>query len=125
MDRKTLESLSHSALVEMVLAQDEGIRALQARVAALEEKLGLPRKTPDNSGVPPSQGVKPGLPRKTGGKRRKGRPGRHRALDPAPTRVLDLRAAHCPSCRADVSGAARGACARPTTTSTFRRLRRM
>ena len=39
--------------------KDALIRALWARVAELEAKLGVPPKTPDNSSLPPSWGKKP------------------------------------------------------------------
>ena len=60
MDRlPDVSSLSHDekdALIHALWAQ---VQALMARVAALEAKLGLPPKTPDNSSLPPSQGKKP------------------------------------------------------------------
>ena len=60
MDRlPELSSLSHAekdALIHALWAQ---VQALTARVAELEAKLGLPRKTPDNSSLPPSLGKKP------------------------------------------------------------------
>ena len=60
MDRlPDLSSLSHDekdALIHALWAQ---VQALTARVAALEAKLRLPPKTPDNSSVPPSRGQKP------------------------------------------------------------------
>jgi hypothetical protein len=54
MDRlPDLSSLSHDekdALIHALWAQ---VQALTARVAALEAKLELPPKTPDNSSLPP------------------------------------------------------------------------
>lgn len=110
MDRSTLESLSREELIEIILAQGEAIAGLTKRVEELEVKLGLPPKTPENSSVPPSQGRKAGREPKRSGNRRKGPEGRHRSLDPNPTRRLEVRAACCPHCRADVSGAAMCPC---------------
>jgi transposase len=98
MNRTDLESRSKQQLIELVLG-------LAARVAELEAKLALPGKTPENSSVPPSQGRKPSVPRKKG-RRRKGRPGVARALDPNPTRVREVRAACCPHCAGDLAAAA-------------------
>lgn len=48
--------------IEALVAQNADLMAenarLTARVAALEAKLGLPPKTPDNSSLPPSKGQK-------------------------------------------------------------------
>jgi transposase len=105
MDRSTLEALSREDLIALVLAQAEMIAVLTKRVAELEAKLGLPPKTPDNSSIPPSQGQKVNVaPRPK--RRRTGREGRHRELDPNPTERREIRAERCPQCRADVSGAA-------------------
>src|SRR5690606_3386614 len=100
MDRAALKPLSRDQLIELV-------EQLAKRVGELEAKLGLPKKTPENSSLPPSQGHKPSGGGPARERRRKGRPGRARALDPAPTRVLELRAS---SCRAEVSGAAQAPC---------------
>ena len=74
MDRlPDLTSLSHDekdALIHALWAQVQAlatqvrfltvqVKTLQGRVAELETKLGVPPKTPDNSGLPPSQGKKP------------------------------------------------------------------
>ena len=78
--------------------------ALKADNAALREKLGRPPKTPDNSGIPPSQGHKA-----TGatGARRKGKvhAGAHRPLHPEPTRRRDVFVERCPHCRAALAAA--------------------
>lgn len=74
---------------------------LRARLAKYEK----PPKTPDNSSVPPSQGQKASAqaePKRK--KKRRSRPGAHRALHPNPTRKLDVRACCCAHCQADVSG---------------------
>ncbi|HSD30904.1 MAG TPA: IS66 family transposase [Gemmatimonadales bacterium] len=102
MNRDDLTSLSKEQLIELVLDLSE-------RVARLETKLGLPPKTPENSSLPPSGGRKPaaGHERK---RRRKGRPGVARALDPNPTRLREIRAACCPHCRGDLAAAAQAPC---------------
>ena len=63
MNRATLESADRETLILLVLTQAEAITPLTRqvailtrRVAELEAKLGLPPKTPDNSGTPPSHG---------------------------------------------------------------------
>jgi transposase len=68
---------------------------LQARLADLER----PRKTPDNSSLPPSKGQKPERP--AGPKPpRKSRPGVGRTLHPDPDRVVDATLSACPHCAA-------------------------
>jgi transposase len=109
MNRADLERLSKEQLIEIVLAQAELIAQLSKRVAELEARLGLPAKTPENSSVPPSQGRKPSVPRRKG-RRRKGRPGVARALDPEPTSVREVHAACCPHCRGELAAAAQAPC---------------
>jgi transposase len=105
-DRTSFDSLSREQLIEVILAQAEVIAQLTKRVEALEAKLGQPPKTPDNSSVPPSQNRKPSSePSKPRGRRRrKGRAGSHRRLDPNPTQTFELKASCCPHCQGDVSG---------------------
>ena len=71
-NRAALQSLSRDDLIALVLA-------LAARVAALEAKLAMPAKTPDNSTLPPSKGQKANLPDRSRIGRRN-RPGVARAL---------------------------------------------
>jgi transposase len=109
MDRDTLERLSKDDLITLVLAQAAQIARLTERVTALEARLGLPPKTPDNSSLPPSKGQKPSLP--CGPKRKtKPHPGAHRLLHPEPTRRRDVRALSCQACGADVSGVEQNPC---------------
>ncbi len=109
MDRDTLERLSKDDLITLVLAQAAQIAMLTERVAALEAKLGLPAKTPDNSSLPPSKGQKPSLPW-VPKRKAKPHPGAHRLLHAEPTRHRDVRALSCQSCGADVSGAEQSPC---------------
>ena len=104
-----LEPLSKEQLIELVLRNR--LIAQRPTVAELEARLELPAKTPENSSVPPSQGRKPAVERKRKGRRRKGRPGVARALDPNPTRVREVHAACCPHCRGDLAAAAQAPCA--------------
>ena len=59
MDLATLDSLDRETLIRLILSQAEIIERLTRRVAELEAKLDLPKKTPDNSSTPPSKGQKP------------------------------------------------------------------
>ena len=111
MNRADLETLSREQLIELVLAQAAAIAHLSERVAELEAKVGLPQKTPENSSLPPSAGRKPSVGRKRKS-RRKGRPGCARPLDPNPTQVREVRAAHCPHCRGELAAATQAPCER-------------
>jgi hypothetical protein len=62
-DSEILEALSKDDLLALILAQQvqteaqaAQIGALTARIAELEARLDAPRKTPGNSGLPPSKG---------------------------------------------------------------------
>ena len=118
MDRASLRALSHDDLISVILAQAEviaqqnaqnaaltaTIALLEKRIAELEEKLGKPPKTPDNSSLPPSAGHKPNLPERKP-KGRKGRPGVTRALAVDPDRVIEAMTAQCPHCAAALAEA--------------------
>ena len=106
MSPDSLDLLDKSALIAIILAQAEQIRvltgqstALTARIAALEARLSVPQKTPDNSSLPPSSGQKPSRPA-PGRKPRRGRPGVARELDPAPDHVREVYARACSDCGA-------------------------
>src|SRR3954464_6798545 len=115
-------------------AKDAEIERQRAEIAALQARLGRPKKTPRNSSVPPSPGAKPNAaagnpsaPPGRGERRtaaqtppaanppaaparpRRGHPGAHRSLCDNPTAVKDMRTATCPHCAADLSGVAQGA----------------
>lgn len=115
MDRATLDSLDRETLIRLILSQAEMIERLTKRVAELEAKLNLPKKTPDNSSTPPSKGQKPSAPTtpddadKTG-KKRKSHEGAHRPLHPNPTTKRDIRSCACQHCGADVSQNPQFAC---------------
>ena len=86
--------LSLLAKIDELLAQN---KALNARIAELEARLGQPPKTPTNSSLPPSRGQKANAAdAKPGKKRRKGRPGVARELCPNPDVTHDVFAQRCP-----------------------------
>ena len=97
MDPDSLGKLDKSELITLILA-------LNARVAALEAKLNIPPKTPDNSSAPPSTGQKANRP-ETPKPPRKGRPGVTRALNPKPDHVREVYAKACNGCGARLSKA--------------------
>ena len=82
----SLSSSEKDALIATLLARIETLMAenaeLRKRVGELEAKLGLPPKTPDNSGTPPSLGQKAS---QEASRKPKGKPhaGAHRPLHPA------------------------------------------
>jgi transposase len=96
------------ALIDRVNALIAENAELRERIAKLEAKLGLPPKTPSNSSTPPSRGQKPN---EEENRKPKGKPhkGCARALHPAPTRTVEVRAERCPHCAADLSTAAQTA----------------
>ena len=102
MTPEALDSLSKKELIALVLAQMEQIQLLTARVAELEVRLNMPRKTPSNSSLPPSKGQKENRPQKEK-KPRKGRPGVARKLAENPDYTRDVFAGVCPECGKDAS----------------------
>jgi transposase len=103
MNRDTAESYDKEALIRLVLSQAETIAVLtremavlRARVVELEAKLGLPAKTPDNSGTPRARG--------------KAHAGTHRPLHPNPAHKRDVMASSCQHCGTDVSSLPQTAC---------------
>ena len=97
MTPEALDSLSKQELIALILAQQEQIRQLMARVAELEARLNLPPKTPSNSSLPPSKGQKASQPEKAK-KLRKGRPGVARKLAQNPDCIRDEFVAVCLEC---------------------------
>jgi len=116
MELAALDSLDRETLIRLILSQAEIIERLTRRVAELEAKLDLPKKTPDNSSTPPSKGQKPsasaaGKEEGAGAKKRgKPHPGAHRLLHPNPTKNREIAACACQHCGADVSQAAQFSC---------------
>ena len=111
MDGAALGSADKETLILLVLTQAEAISSLTrqveiltARVAELEARLGLPPKTPDNSGTPPSHGRKSSSEEAQPSDKRKAHPGAHRLLHPNPTSRREVMASACQHCGADVSG---------------------
>src|SRR5215213_1993960 len=92
MDRDALAALSREELVELVLG-------LAARVAELEARLGEPPKTPGNSSVPPSAGVKANRAERRARRRRGGHDGISRRRQ-APDVIVRCRPARCAGCGA-------------------------
>src|SRR3954451_19649261 len=112
MDRlPDLSSLSHDekdALIHALWVQVQALTAhvgsLTTQVAALEAKLGLPSKTPDNSSLPPSQGQKPNRgdkPARSGPRQGSlGRKGGGRRLAEVLDETVIARPSRCAHCQA-------------------------
>jgi len=105
LDLSLLSPEQKDALIVALMAR---LAAMEARVAELEAKLGLPPKTPENSSLPPSKGQKASEPAKP---KAKANPhaGAHRPLHPNPTRERVVSARVCQDCGADVSNVAQSA----------------
>jgi transposase len=105
--RPDLSTLDHAAKDALILSLIDMVNRLEAEVAALKERLGLPPKTPLNSSLPPSRGHKPSDPA-IGGKAGKDKPhgGVARALTENPTAVRRERMASCPACGAGLAASA-------------------
>jgi transposase len=97
-DLSKLSSAEKDALILALIGQ---LEAAHARIADLEARLAVfekPKKTPDNSSVPPSKGQKTdGTPNEDKAPR-KSRPGVGRTLHPHPDRVADFHLPACPHC---------------------------
>jgi hypothetical protein len=90
--------LDKEDLIALILAQadiiarlTEQTALLEKRVADLEEKVGKPPKTPDNSSIPRGQGYKPSRQERRAAAW-KGRPGVARALVESPGEIVEARA---------------------------------
>jgi transposase len=117
MDRlPDLSSLSHDekdTLIHALWAQVQALTAhvgsLTTQVAALEAKLRLPPKTPDNSSLPPSQGHKPNRddkPAHSGPRQGSlGRKGGGRRLCEVPDETVTARPCRCAQCAAPLAEA--------------------
>lgn len=95
------------SLIDLANRLTAQVAALEAEVAALKAKLGLPPKTPENSSLPPSRGSKPSDPG-IGGKAAKGKPhgGVARGLSENPTSVRHERVQACSACGAGLEASA-------------------
>src|SRR5215212_37968 len=98
------DALIHALWAQRIHALWAQVQALRARVAALEARLGLPPKTPDNSSLPPSRGRKPNRddkPARCGPRQGSlGRKGGGRLLAEAPDETVTARPARCAHCQA-------------------------
>ena len=103
-ERLQLALAKVSAQENALAAQQEQNAELARQLQALEERLGKPPKTPDNSSLPPSKGEKPNK-KKRRRKKRKGRPGKGRRLHPEPDVVVRVQVEQCPHCAGDLEGA--------------------
>ena len=88
LDHAAKDKLIHALLAEIGTLHAR-IEKQDARIAALEAKLGEPPKTPDNSSLPPSRGQKPSPDPGLAKDKRKAHPGAHRPLHPDPTARCD------------------------------------
>ncbi len=91
-------------LAARVKALEAENAALKAENASLRAKLETLPKTPDNSGMPPSQGQKANVGTKAKPKG-KAHAGAHRPLHPDPTTRRDVFADRCSHCQAAVTAA--------------------
>ena len=100
-----LSKLSHAEkddLIRALLPLAGQLEAALARIAELEQRPARyerPKKTPDNSSLPPSKGQKADRPQ-AGKPPRRGRPGVGRMLEPDPDRIVDATLQACPHCAA-------------------------
>ena len=125
-DLKLLDSAAKDALILALIervnaltaekAELEERRAAEAaaflaEIAALQAKLKLPPKTPDNSSVPPSRGQKKTTEFVKSRPKQRVHPGAHRPLHPNPTHRRDVLASVCGQCGADDSQSPQQPCA--------------
>jgi transposase len=113
----TFDSLNWEDLVGVALAQAEAIErqakeiaALRGEIVELRAKLDRPPKTPDNSSIPPSRGMKNTTEFVKNRRKKKAHPGAHRPLSPNPTHRRDILADTCGHCGADVSSSPQEPC---------------
>ncbi len=98
-----LSKLSHvekDDLIRTLLPLAGRLEVALVRIAELEKRLARyerPKRTPDNSSMPPSKGQKADSP-DAGKPHRRGRPGVGRMLEPDPDRVVDAKLQACPHC---------------------------
>ena len=97
MDRAALEQVDREALIEIILRQQELIDRLAGEVAELKARAGQPPKTPGNSSVPPSMGLKANRVERRARKRRRGHHGVSRRRQP-PHVLVRCRPTICEGC---------------------------
>ncbi len=107
-----LSKLSHAEKDALVLSLAAQLQAALARIAELEKRLAelqLPPKTPDNSSVPPSKGLKHNVadkPKRSGPRAGSvGRRGGGRELTAEPDEAVIARAARCQYCQSALADA--------------------
>ncbi len=107
-----LSKLSHAEKDALILSLAAQLQAALARIAELEKRLAelqLPPKTPDNSSVPPSKGLKHNVadkPKRSGPRAGSvGRRGGGRELTAEPDEAVIARAARCQYCQSALADA--------------------
>jgi len=104
-----LSQLSHAEKDALILALWQRLEAAERRIAELEARLAEPRKTPDNSSLPPSKGQRPNREEKTkrDGPRQGslGRKGGGRPLARNPDATVVAKALSCAHCRTALTDA--------------------
>ena len=99
-----LSQQSHAEKDALIRALFQRLEAAERRIAKLEARLGEPPKTPDNSSLLPSKGLKPNQPEKSGrgGPRQGslGRKGGGRPLACDPDETVIAKAVACVHCQA-------------------------
>lgn len=100
MTESELEQLSKDALIALVLRLQAELATAQARIAELEERLNRPRKTPENSSIPPSKAFKRNRPRPEEPRKRGPKVGHAGVTRPRaePDVTLELRVERCRRC---------------------------
>lgn len=104
MTRDALENFSKEELIELVLELVEKMKQDSARKAALEQKLGMPKKDSTNSSNPSSTDRAPKKnqsQRQASGKKPGGQPGhtgKTRTRDPEPNQIVGHRPVSCTQC---------------------------
>ena len=101
-----LHVLTEAEKNELLLAQQEMIERMAARISKLESLVGKPRKTSKKSHVPPSNdcfGQRGGKGRKSRVGKRPPREGKHRPLAETPDKTERAMAAACCHCGTDAS----------------------
>jgi transposase len=105
MNREQLKLLSQEELIEIILSLQVEIEQLRARVQELEELIFRPRKTPENSHLPPSLGRKGDIKPKAEGKKpgaKLGHEGKSRKRS-EPDFIIECKVEHCNGCGANLS----------------------